>query len=124
MTGRVRPTQTRSGLGPREPSDGTLTELARVDIARIQQQVPYRLWPVYVEMSEQTPAPTAQLPLMVPLPELDEGPHLGYAVQWTIFSICAVVGWVLVVRKSAKARRQADAAERKKSPVVEHPAAV
>ena len=36
---------------------------------------------------------------------MSEGPHLSYAVQWFIFSACVPVGWVLAVRKSARARR-------------------
>jgi len=36
-------------------------------------------------------------------PELTSGSHLSYAVQWFIFSLCAVVGWVFAVRKSARA---------------------
>ena len=39
-------------------------------------------------------------------PVLDDGPHLGYAVQWIIFSICAVIGWFLIVRKTVKANDQ------------------
>jgi surfeit locus 1 family protein len=35
----------------------------------------------------------------VPRPELDEGPHLGYAVQWFIFSTIAVVGYPIVLRR-------------------------
>jgi cytochrome oxidase assembly protein ShyY1 len=39
-------------------------------------------------------------------PDLGEGPHLAYAVQWFIFSVCAAVGWVLAVRHSAAKRRR------------------
>jgi surfeit locus 1 family protein len=35
----------------------------------------------------------------VPQPELDEGPHLGYAVQWFIFSTIAFVGYPIVLRR-------------------------
>jgi surfeit locus 1 family protein len=35
----------------------------------------------------------------VPKPELDEGPHLGYAVQWFIFSTIAAVGYPIVLRR-------------------------
>jgi surfeit locus 1 family protein len=35
----------------------------------------------------------------VPPPELSEGPHLGYAVQWFIFSAIAVIGYPLVLRR-------------------------
>ena len=37
--------------------------------------------------------------VVVPPPELSEGPHLGYAVQWFIFSTIAVVGYPLVLRR-------------------------
>ncbi len=109
VTGRVRPTQNPGALAHRDPATGVLTSLARVDIPRIQQQTPYPLAPSYVEMTASDPAAATGLPTLVPLPELDDGPHLGYAVQWCIFSACAVIGWVLVVRKSAKARDQAAA---------------
>ena len=42
------------------------------------------------------PDPAAIVP--VAPPELSEGPHLGYAVQWFIFSTIAVVGYPLVLR--------------------------
>jgi surfeit locus 1 family protein len=35
----------------------------------------------------------------VPPPELSEGPHLGYAAQWFIFSTIAVVGYPIVLRR-------------------------
>lgn len=106
IQGRVRPTQNPGALASRDPAGGTLATMARVDIPRVQQQTAYPLAPVYVEMSASSPALPTGLPVLAPLPELDDGPHLGYAVQWIIFSICAVVGWFLLVRKSAKARDQ------------------
>jgi cytochrome oxidase assembly protein ShyY1 len=110
VDGRVRPTQNPGALAARDPAAGVLTSLARIDIPRIQQQTPYPLAPAYVEMSSSSPAPTTALPTVVPLPELDDGPHLGYAVQWIIFSICAVLGWFLLARKSARAHEQRAAA--------------
>lgn len=40
----------------------------------------------------------------VPLPDLSEGPHLSYAVQWFIFSLIAVVGYPLVLRRVVQRR--------------------
>ncbi len=38
----------------------------------------------------------------MPLPALDDdGPHLSYAIQWFVFTICAGAGWWLAVRRSA-----------------------
>jgi len=121
VTGYVRPTQNPGALAHRDPATGTLTALARVDIPRIQQQTPYPVAPAYVQMSSSTPASPTSLPAIEPLPTLDDGPHLSYAVQWCIFSACAVIGWVLVVRKSAKARDKAAAkagSEAKGSPAL------
>ncbi|NDA77412.1 MAG: SURF1 family protein, partial [Actinobacteria bacterium] len=39
------------------------------------------------------------------LPELSDGPHLSYAIQWLIFSAAVVIGWVLAVRWSVSRRR-------------------
>lgn len=102
VVGRVRPTQVRSGLGPRDPANGVLTDLARADLARYQQQLPYPIYPVYVELLSSVPATTTDFPALIPPPALDEGPHLSYAVQWFIFSAMAVIGWVVIVRKSAR----------------------
>lgn len=45
----------------------------------------------------------------VPPPELSEGNHLSYAVQWFIFSTIAVVGYPLVLRNVVQRRdREAD----------------
>ena len=115
VDGRVRPTQNPGALASRDPATGVLASLARIDIPRIQQQTPYPLAPAYVEMSSSSPAPATALPTVVPLPELDDGPHLGYAVQWIIFSICAVIGWFLLVRKSARAHEQRAAAAAKEA---------
>jgi cytochrome oxidase assembly protein ShyY1 len=38
-------------------------------------------------------------------PELSEGSHLSYAIQWIIFSICVVAGWTLAVRRSIRRAR-------------------
>jgi surfeit locus 1 family protein len=43
--------------------------------------------------------PTIGPIVAVPPPELSEGPHLGYAVQWFIFSTIAVVGYPIILRQ-------------------------
>jgi surfeit locus 1 family protein len=44
-------------------------------------------------------APTIGPIVPVPPPELSEGPHLGYAFQWFIFSAIAVVGYPIILRR-------------------------
>ncbi len=105
VDGRVRASQTRGSFGPRDPAEGTLTALARADIARLQQQTSYPLLPFYVELESSTPA-EAGSPTPIPLPHLDDGPHLSYAIQWFTFATLAVIGWVVVVRKSGRDHKQ------------------
>jgi cytochrome oxidase assembly protein ShyY1 len=45
---------------------------------------------------------------VLPEPILDEGPHFGYAVQWFIFSTIALVGYPLIIRRSARNRELDD----------------
>jgi cytochrome oxidase assembly protein ShyY1 len=42
----------------------------------------------------------------VALPDLSEGPHFWYAVQWFLFSLFAVAGIVLFIRSDLRARRE------------------
>jgi cytochrome oxidase assembly protein ShyY1 len=35
----------------------------------------------------------------VPLPEVTDGPHLSYAIQWFAFGVIALVGSVVLARK-------------------------
>jgi hypothetical protein len=40
----------------------------------------------------------------VPPPPLSKGPHLSYAVQWFIFTVIALVGYPLILRRQASGR--------------------
>jgi surfeit locus 1 family protein len=106
IVGRARPTQERGLFGPPDPQDGTLTEAQRIDVARVAAQLPYPLLPAYLELLTTSPASPGSQPALLPLPALDDGPHLSYALQWFFFSALAVTGWVLAVRRSAASARE------------------
>jgi cytochrome oxidase assembly protein ShyY1 len=119
VNGRVRATQQKGRFfSPSDPPEGHLSQLYRVDVPRIGQQVAYPLVPVYLELVASEPAPGAGQPELIPPPVLDEGPHLSYAGQWFLFSACAVVGWLLVVRRTARSRQReaAGVAEQPRAP--------
>ena len=80
------------------PSD----EIFRVDVAALADELPYPLVPYYVKLSP-TEEPDTTLPLEV-AKEIDfsEGPHLGYAIQWFIFSLGLGAGDVLYVNHSLR----------------------
>ena len=72
-----------------------------MDVAALQEEMPYRLAPFYVKA-----APVAgddALPAEIAKEiDLSEGPHLGYAIQWFIFSLGLGTGYVLYVNKSLR----------------------
>jgi surfeit locus 1 family protein len=101
VEGLVEETQERGRFGPRDPEDGTLDVLSRVDLARYQAQVDLPLYPVWLQLTEQEPA-QGEMPTPVEPPELDEGPHLSYAVQWFTFTAIALIGYPLILRRRAR----------------------
>jgi cytochrome oxidase assembly protein ShyY1 len=100
VSGRVRLTQERGSIGPKDAANGRLPTFARVDVERIDQQVSADLAPVYVEAIELTPAPAIDVQTLE-APAADNGPHLGYAGQWLMFFLVGAVGYPLVLRRQA-----------------------
>ena len=100
VEGWIDLTEERGALGPTDPSDGRLVVLNRVDIERIQQQVLYQLLPVYLNpVSERD----LGLPVTVAPPTFDdEGPHLGYAIQWFSFALIGVIGYFFLMRRAVQ----------------------
>lgn len=103
VIGRVRASEERRLGGLTDPP-GELVETQRIDLERLAPQLPAPLAPVYLDLVETTPTQPVP-PVPVPEPELGEGSHLSYMLQWFFFAGCAVVGWVLALRRSAKQRR-------------------
>lgn len=100
VTGWIRPTEVRRGLNAADAADGVLTSVARPDLVRLQQQTDAPVVPVFVQASDIDPA-VGELPAPVPLPELSGGPHLSYAMQWATFTVIAIVGYPLILRRVA-----------------------
>ena len=77
-----------------------------VDPARLKDSVPYRLLPFVIQQLPPSTALNRPLPpglIRWPAPELSDGPHLSYAVQWFSFAIIIVVGSVALLRKGRAA---------------------
>jgi cytochrome oxidase assembly protein ShyY1 len=108
--GRVRKSQERRLGGLTDPATGVLREVQRVNVERLAGQVAISaeqtVLPFYVDFLE-SPAVTGNLPARVANPDLSEGPHLSYAIQWIIFAICAVVAWFILVRRALRSRPSA-----------------
>jgi surfeit locus 1 family protein len=76
----------------------------RLDVAGIASDVPYDVYPLPVQLTEQDPERTTRLPVPMPPPALSEGPHLSYAIQWFSFATIAVVGAILLLHRERRAR--------------------
>jgi surfeit locus 1 family protein len=77
---------------------GDETTWAKLDPTLLRQRLPYAISPVYLRQAPDSALP--RFPRRLDPPELDDGPHLSYAIQWFAFSVMAVVfGIVLGTRK-------------------------
>ena len=102
VVGVLRKTETRGSFGPSIPADGTVRQVPRVDVARLDEQTEAALVPVYLQLLKQSPAQSGDLPRLVPLPEPSEGSHRGYAVQWFLFAAVTAVGYPILLRRTAE----------------------
>jgi surfeit locus 1 family protein len=79
------------------------TTWARLDLAALRARLPYPILPVLLRQTPDSGLPAR--PRRLPAPELSEGPHLSYAVQWFAFAVMAVAFGVLVVGRAARGAR-------------------
>ena len=109
LLARVRVPQERQRGELTDSSDAgeAVTEVRRIDLGQLSAQLPGEVAPVYLDLIDAIPTIGPNDPAPVPAPTLDEGPHLSYAAQWSIFAVCVLVGWVLAVRRSINSRQRA-----------------
>jgi surfeit locus 1 family protein len=80
------------------PGDEAASRFAlAVDTAQIGGQADYQLLPFYVQAGGDDPdsLPAGELPIL----DLSDGPHLGYAIQWFSFALILLAGYGLYVRR-------------------------
>lgn len=99
VVGTVQPSRSAELFQQPDPPDGVLETLARPDVDRLAKQIDYPLVPFLVQLE---PIAVDELPVELPLPALDSGPHLSYAVQWFVFATIAAVGYPLILRRAAR----------------------
>jgi cytochrome oxidase assembly protein ShyY1 len=99
VTGRLRVTEApATGAAP---PHGQIT---RIDVPRLARALPYDVYGGFLELTRQEPKPSRS-PQLIPPPEPSEGPHLLYAVQWVLFGLMALGGYVVLARREAADRR-------------------
>ncbi|MEO7556806.1 MAG: SURF1 family protein [Acidimicrobiales bacterium] len=73
--------------------------IAKHDLQTLRDERPGTL-PVVVQATTSRPADDPAL-AAISLPTLDDGPHLGYAVQWFLFATVASIGYPFALRRAA-----------------------
>lgn len=93
----------------------------RLDGAALRAKLPYPVAGLYLQQLPAT-SPAAGVavagsgyPVALPPPELNDGPHLGYAIQWFSFGLIALVGWVVLLVRRESQSNAGGAGERSKA---------
>ena len=93
-----------------EPGPGDLPahqRLARrLSHQAVSARFPYPIAPAYVVaiQPDTTKPPPQRAPVRAHIPTPDEGPHLGYALQWFAFALIALVGAVIAISTGRRDR--------------------
>ncbi len=89
-----------SALPETPGGDGSWPRYARsIDWERLAPAYPYRLLSLVLRRTTIDDSPPAGMQRLAS-PELNSGPHLSYAIQWFAFAVIALVGSVLLYRRS------------------------
>lgn len=89
--------ETEGWFAVEDSGEGEL--MPRFDTQAVADRWGERLPTVFLQIAPDLSVATASFPDPVPLPPLGEGPHLGYAAQWFIFSILGVGFYLALLRR-------------------------
>jgi surfeit locus 1 family protein len=102
LSGQIRLGRAKSsllGVADPLPEDGEKLEIwNNADLARIGEQMPYPILPVYIQPQADANDTEPPIPFEPEL-ELTEGPHFGYALQWFTFAAILFIGYPFFLRK-------------------------
>ena len=102
LLGRLREVQERTKPGPTDLPDGQVDRIVPLEIV----DSPETLSNAYVEMTASRPDSKGSDIRTLPAPEVTEGAHRSYAIQWMFFEIMTVIGWIILVRNEVKEQRK------------------
>jgi cytochrome oxidase assembly protein ShyY1 len=106
VTGFVRRNE-NGRRGAIEPAGG---QIRLINSDALQEALPYPVLNGYLSAVTVDPPQSGGL-VPVTLPDLSEGPHFWYAVQWFMFTALGVLGIVVFIRADLRDRRQTRAAD-------------
>lgn len=102
VLGRLRDVQVRTKPAPTDLPSGQVDRIVPLEIF----DSPATLSNAYVEMTASRPESKSSEIRTLPKPEVTEGAHRSYALQWLFFEVMTVIAWVILVRNEIKERRR------------------
>lgn len=103
VLGRLRDVTERTKPAPTDLPEGQVDRIVPTEIV----DSPNTLTNSYVEMTASRPESRSSEIRTLPAPEVTEGAHRSYAIQWIFFEIMTVIGWIILVRNEVKEQRKA-----------------
>jgi surfeit locus 1 family protein len=105
VEGALQASPTSGRFGEERSRSGLIPAISQVDTGRLAQRWGAGVVPVWLRLDAGAGAPSTNGPLYpVPPPPLSKGPHLSYAAQWFIFSLIALIGYPIILRRQAYGR--------------------
>lgn len=101
VTGVLLPVETRPDGGMPAGRVEDDTTYRRLDLAALRARTRGDVLPVHVQQLPD--GAVSDPPIPVPLPEVGEGNHLSYAVQWFSFAAIALIGFGVVALRRRRA---------------------
>jgi cytochrome oxidase assembly protein ShyY1 len=102
VLGRLRDVQVRIKPGPTDLPSGQVDRIIPLEIVNSYKT----LSNAYVEMTASRPESKSSEIRTLPAPEVTEGAHRSYALQWMFFEIMTVIGWIVLVRNEYLERKK------------------
>ena len=103
VLGRLRIVEERTKPAPTDLPAGQVDRIVPTEIV----ESPETLINAYVEMTASVPESRTSEIRTLPAPEVTEGAHRSYAIQWIFFEIMTVIGWIILVRNEVKEQQKA-----------------
>lgn len=102
VLGRLRDVQVRTKPAPTDLPSGQVDRIIPLEIF----DSPTTLSNAYVEMTASRPESKSLEMRSLPEPEVTEGAHRSYALQWTFFEIMTVIAWIILVRNEVREQQK------------------
>jgi len=80
-----------------QPKDLPLNQVNTIDYKYFESAIAKNF---YVQLAKSSPMDNQVA--IIPLPELSNGPHFSYAIQWILFALLLPIGWYVLLKNENK----------------------